>query len=91
VKNIPDQLARTKLLPDDLAAAILAGNTPPLEELVTNLLISEMDAEAMTASDPSSSWTEKRLARQCLAMAFLLALHGSDEPGADHDATHHWL
>jgi len=70
-----DQLARnTTLLPDDLSAQILSGIVPPLEEIVTALLIGAMDAEAVIRCDPTSTWNEKRIARQCLAVAFLGAI-----------------
>jgi hypothetical protein len=75
MKRILDQLARNStLLPDDLAAAILAGNTPPIDELVMALVIGAMDAHAVVVGDPESSWNEKRLARMALAVAFLSAL-----------------
>jgi hypothetical protein len=81
MKNqIYDQLARTTLLPESLSSEILAGNVPPLEEIITPLLILEMDCEALTASD-KSTWTDRRLARQCLAIAFLLAIVAAKDGG----------
>ena len=75
MKSILNQLARnTKLLPEDLSAAILAGNTPPVEEIVMALVIGAMDAHAVVVGDPKSSWNEKRLARMTLAVAFLAAM-----------------
>ena len=75
MKNILDQLAlNSTLLPDDLSAAILAGNTPPLEEIVLHLCIAGMDAHAVIAGDPKSSWNERRFARMALAVAFLTAM-----------------
>jgi hypothetical protein len=78
--TILEQLSRSTLLPSSLSAAILAGNTPPLEEIVTQLLIAEMDCEGLTASDPKSSWTERRIARQVLVLAFLLAIVSINHP-----------
>ena len=75
MNNVIDQLARnTGLLPDDLATAILAGNTPPIEEIVMALVIGAMDAQAVVVGDPQSTWNEKRLARMTLAVAFLAAM-----------------
>jgi hypothetical protein len=73
--RILDQLARCSgLLLPDVAAAILAGNMPPLEEVVMALIIGAMDAHAVIVGDPKSSWNEKRLARMALAVAFLAAM-----------------
>jgi hypothetical protein len=72
--DIYAQLARTNLLPRDLAAAILAGNTPPIEDVVLHLVIGALDAHAVVLGDPLSSWNEKRLARMALALAFLGAM-----------------
>jgi hypothetical protein len=75
MKNILGQMARnTDLLPEDMAAAILAGNMPLLEELVMALVIGCMDAHAVIVGDPKSSWNDKRLARMALAVAFLAAI-----------------
>jgi hypothetical protein len=75
--QIYDQLARTGLLPEGLSAAILAGDTPPLEDIVLNMLICSMDCHAMTECDVKSTWTERRIARQCLVIAFLTAILAS--------------
>jgi hypothetical protein len=72
--QIYGQLARSGLLPDDLARAILAGSLPPLEDIVMPLVICAMDCDAMTSGDSKSTWTERRLARQCLVIAFLAAI-----------------
>jgi hypothetical protein len=70
-----DQLARSGLLiDDDMVAAIFAGNLPPLEDIVTALIIGCMDAHAVIVGDPQSTWNEKRLARMALAGAFLAAM-----------------
>jgi hypothetical protein len=48
MKRILDQLARSGLLwDDDMIAAILSDNPPPMEELVLALVIGAMDAEAV--------------------------------------------
>jgi phosphohistidine phosphatase SixA len=72
--DIYGQLARTNLLPDDVAAAMLAGHEPSLEEIIMPLLIGALDCEAVISCDPKSTWNERRLARQCLILAFLLAI-----------------
>jgi hypothetical protein len=76
MNNLLRQLAlnSSTLLPDDLSAAILAGNTPPVEEIVMALIIGCMDAHAVTIGDPQSSWNDRRNARLVLAAAFLSAL-----------------
>ena len=75
MNNILDQLARnTGLLPDELATAILAGDVPPVEEVAMALVIGAMDAHAVTVGDPQSTWSEKRLTRMALAVAFLAAM-----------------
>jgi hypothetical protein len=75
MKHILDQLARNStLLPGDQATAILAGNTPPIEDIVIALVIGSLDCEATVRNDPASTWNERRIARQCLAVAFLSAL-----------------
>jgi hypothetical protein len=75
MRRILEQLARSGLLfDDDMVAGIFAGNIPPLEEIVLMLLIGAMDAEAFVRADARSTWNEKRLARQCLAVAFLSAI-----------------
>jgi hypothetical protein len=80
--DIYDQLARnTQLLPDDLAAAILAGKTPPIEEIVMALVIGAMDAHALLVGSPQSSWNERRQARMALAVAFMAAMV---VPDSDH-------
>jgi hypothetical protein len=74
-----DQIARSKLLPSDMAAAIRNGNTPPLHDVVTALVTGVQDAEAMTAADRESTWAERRIARQVLTIAFLLVIAGVNE------------
>jgi hypothetical protein len=82
MNNILDQLARnTGLLPDELATAILAGDMPPVEEIVVALIIGCMDAHAVIVGDPESSWNEKRFARMALAVAFLSAMAVAGKTG----------
>jgi hypothetical protein len=70
-----DQLARSGVLPDDeMSASILGGHLPPMEEIALALVISCMDAEATVRNDLTSTWNEKRIARACLAIAFLTAI-----------------
>jgi hypothetical protein len=69
------QLARSGLLfDDDMVAAILAGNSPPLEEIVLSLIITCMDSESTVRNDSTSTWNHRRIARQGLAVAFLAAI-----------------
>jgi hypothetical protein len=72
--DIYAQLAHSTLLPDDMAAAILAGHTPPIEDVVLHLVIGALDAHAVVLGDPQSTWNEKRLARMALTVAFLGAM-----------------
>lgn len=72
--KIYDQLARSGVLPDELSGAILSGIVPPLEDIVMPLVICSMDCEALTYGDAKSTWNEKRIARQCLVIAFLAAI-----------------
>ena len=74
MKNILVQLAHSTLLPDDLAKPILAGDTPPVENIVKAVVIGCMDAYFVTVNDAKSSWPEKRAARMALAVAFLAAM-----------------
>ena len=75
MKNqIYDQLARTNLLPESLSSEMLAGKVLPLKDIIMPLLVGTMDCEAMIGCDPKSTWNERRLARQCLILAFLLAI-----------------
>jgi hypothetical protein len=72
MKRILDQLARSGLLWDDeMVAAIFAGNILPLDDIALALMIGVMDAEALVRGDAGSTSNEKRIARQCLAVAFL--------------------
>ena len=82
MNNLLRQLGHSTLLPDDLAKPILAGNTPPVEDIVMALVIGAMDAHAVVVVDPKSSWNEKRLARMALAITFLSAMATLGEGGA---------
>lgn len=72
--TILEQLSRSTLLPSSMSAAILAGNAPPLEEIVNALVIHALDCEATVAGDSASSMNERRIARACATVAFLAAL-----------------
>jgi hypothetical protein len=75
MNNIVGQLAHnTGLLPDDMATAILAGDMPPVEDIVMELVIGAMDAHAVVVGSAESTWNDKRLARMALAVAFLSAM-----------------
>jgi len=80
MKRILDQLARSGLLWDDrMVAAIFAGNPPPIEDIVLAVVLGVMDAEIMVRNDATSTWNERRIARQCLAVAFLSAIASANE------------
>jgi hypothetical protein len=80
LKNeIYGQLARTNLLPESQSSELLAGNVPPIEDIIMPLLIGAMDCEAMIGCDPTSTWNERRLARLCLILAFFLAIVAAKE------------
>jgi hypothetical protein len=72
--SILDQLARTTLLPGEMAAAILAGDVPPMKEIVDALLIGSLDCHATVVGDSGSTMNERRIARACATAAFLSAL-----------------
>ena len=71
---ILNQRARSTLLPPDMATAILDGNKPTLDEIVTALVIGAMDCQATVVADTRSTLNEKRIARACATIAFLTAL-----------------
>ena len=75
-QDVIRQLANTTLLTKEMSEAILAGNPPAIDEIITWLLIGSMDCEAVIRQDQESSWAERRIARQCLVLAFLLAIAG---------------
>ena len=64
----------TNLLPVDLSKAILAGNMPPVEEIVLALVITTIDAHAVTQNDPQATWIDKRAARMALVGVILAAM-----------------
>ena len=70
----------TNLLPETLSDAILTGIVPPPSEVALHLVIDAVDAEAMTAADPTASWNERRLSRQLLGLTALIALTCGDRP-----------
>jgi hypothetical protein len=89
MKRIFDQLARSGLLlDDDMIAAIFDGTVPPIENIVFELLIGVMDAEAVVRNDTTSTWNERRIARQCLTVAFLSAIACLKEGGRQEAAAH---
>jgi len=73
-REVYNLLAHSGLLPKPQSLELLAGNAPQIEEIIIPLLIGALDCEALTAYDSQSTWTERRLARQCLILAFLLAI-----------------
>jgi hypothetical protein len=81
--DIYAQLAHSTLMPDDMAAAILAGHTQPIEDVVLHLVIGALDAHAVVLGGPHSTWNEKRLARMALAVAFLGAMAALNDAEAE--------
>jgi hypothetical protein len=77
---ILNQLAHSGLLPESLSAAILAGDVPPIDEIVTALVIGAMDCEAMARTGRLMDWAERRLARQLLTIVFLAAIATDQGP-----------
>lgn len=88
MKFILSQLARTGLLPASESKELLAGNALSLSDLIPHLLISALDADAMTVSDKTASWTQRRQSRQLLGLTFLVVflLHRTLEPGSESGA-----
>jgi hypothetical protein len=75
MKELLQQLAlNSTLLPEDMAAAIVAGDTPPNEEIVLAVIIGCMDAHAVVVGDPQSSKQERCIAHSVLAASFLSAM-----------------
>jgi hypothetical protein len=73
--KILSQLARnTGLLPENLSAAIMTGDPPPLEEIVLHLVIAASDGCAVVLGAAESSKPERCVAHLGLAAAFLGAL-----------------
>ena len=84
MNNLLRQLARnTGLLPENLSAPIMEGNTPPVEEIVLHLVIAGMDAYFVTINDPMTSKRERCIAHLGLAAAFLSAMAVVGEGGAE--------
>lgn len=67
-------LARSTLLPPYISQPILAGNPPPLPEVVDALLIHALDCDATVAGDSKSTMNERRIARAVATVAFVAAL-----------------
>ena len=72
--DILEQLARSTLLPHSVSVEVLAGTETSIGEIVLDLLIRSLDAEALVSGDADSTWNQKRLARQLLIVTFLSAL-----------------
>jgi len=74
------QLVHSGFLLDNQEAVILAGNVPPMAEIVMTLLFSSIDAAAVGLSRPDLA--TRCLLRQGLANSFLTALLFTDSTGA---------
>jgi hypothetical protein len=74
--------ANTPILPPSMRTSILDGDPPPVEEVVQALLVFTLDAAAMTANAAESTWAERRLAWQCVAVALLVVIAGIERFGA---------
>jgi hypothetical protein len=66
-------------LSDDLANEIRSG-VVDLGRIVDELLVAAIDVDAFVRNDVTSTWNEKRIARQVLVLAFLHALIASTAP-----------
>jgi hypothetical protein len=77
--TILERLARSTLLPGDMAAAILAGDAPPLKDILDALLIGSLDCQATVVADTRSTLNEKRIGRACGIIAFLTAIANTNE------------
>lgn len=77
-------LAYSTLLPSYVSEPILAGNAPPLADVVDALLTHALDCEATLAGDSNTTMNERRIARAVATVAFLaaLALHEDDSQPA---------
>ena len=78
-REILRQLANTTLLSEPDVFRNPTGVLPSIETLVMELLIGVMDCEAAVRSDPKSTWNERRLGRQSLAIGFLLAIMATND------------
>ncbi|MGD1096830.1 MAG: hypothetical protein ABSB35_33160 [Bryobacteraceae bacterium] len=90
MRNTLVQLAQnTNLLPEEERKAILSGHTRPLADLIQHLVIGSMDVNAVAANDKTTTWPERRIARQLLINTFLAALllERTLEPEQERDAT----
>jgi hypothetical protein len=72
--EIINLLAHSTLLPRYVSEPILAGNPPPLTEVVDELLIHALDCEATISGDPKRPSDIRRVARSVCTAAFLAAL-----------------
>ena len=72
--RILDQLARSTLLPTAMSEDMFAGKAVDRQEIIMALIHGAMDCHAMTAGASTATWTDRRLARQVLTIAFLLAI-----------------
>jgi hypothetical protein len=79
------RLLHTTLLSDSLAAEIRSGIVN-IAEIVDELLITAIDADAFVRNHAKSTWNEKRIARQVLVLAFLHALLAYTTPVQPHNA-----
>ena len=76
MNNIMDQAARSELLSSEMSKAILAGDDKQLLEVLSELVMACSDAHALLIADSSTTMNERRLSRQLLAVAFMVALCG---------------
>ncbi|MGJ5813697.1 hypothetical protein [Paludibaculum fermentans] len=67
-------LAHSTLLPSYVADPILAGNPPPLIEIVDALLIHALDCEATLADNLQDTLNHRRIVRSVCTAAFLAGL-----------------
>jgi hypothetical protein len=72
--NALNQLVRTDLLPEELSKLILSGGAPDMTEVLYQIVIGIADAYEVQKYDKNSTWTDRRLSRQLVGVAFLVTL-----------------
>jgi hypothetical protein len=87
MNTVLNRLTHSPLLPSYITEPILAGNPPPLADIVDALLIHAVDCLATLTNDPSTTLNEIRTVRASVAAAFLAAMalassHSDSDLGA---------
>ena len=74
MNSVLKRLAHSPLLPGYVNDPILAGNPPPVAEIVDTLLTHATDCLATLTNDPTTTLNQIRMVRASVAAAFLAAL-----------------